>query len=170
MLCPPRKQYGLAGLNLLTGSAAYQRTVINTCTSPHERGYRIFLLVFNIPNVLVRWLGLDLGYSQGSSFIERLEKSGQVKLVTHCAGIIGAVSIGTMIAMWVSISCPLEFTLSEMTITIQEYLNQITPKLLPLVCTLAVYGCIKRGAKVAMIIVGIVVIGFILGVTGLIAM
>lgn len=130
----------------------------------------ILLLVFNIPNVLVRWLGLDLGYSQGSSFIERLEKSGQVKLVTHCAGIIGAVSIGTMIAMWVSISCPLEFTLGEMTITIQEYLNQIIPKLLPLVCTLAVYGCIKRGAKVAMIIVGIVAIGFILGITGLIAM
>ena len=101
----------------------------------------ILLLVFNIPNVLVRWFGLKLGYTQGSAFLEKLEKNGQMKLVTYCAGIIGAVSIGTMIAMWVSISCPLTFTIGEMTITIQEYLDQIIPKFLPLVCTLAVYGC-----------------------------
>ena len=80
----------------------------------------ILLLVFNIPNVLVRWFGLKLGYTQGSAFLEKLEKNGQMKLVTYCAGIIGAVSIGTMIAMWVSISCPLTFTIGEMTITIQE--------------------------------------------------
>lgn len=130
----------------------------------------VLLLVFNIPNFLVRWFGLKLGYTQGSSFIERLERGGQMQLVTHCAGIIGAVSIGTMIAMWVSITCPLSFTLGEMTITIQEYLDQIIPKLLPLVCTLAVYGALKKGTKVGTIIVAIVVIGFVLGLTGLIAM
>lgn len=130
----------------------------------------ILLLVFNIPNVLVRWFGLKLGYTQGSAFLEKLEKNGQMKLVTYCAGIIGAVSIGTMIAMWVSISCPLTFTIGEMTITIQEYLDQIIPKFLPLVCTLAVYGCLKKGMKATTIIAGICVIGFVLGVTGLVAM
>lgn len=130
----------------------------------------ILLLVFNIPNVLVRWFGLKLGYEQGSSFLERLEKNGQMKLVTYCAGIIGAVSIGTMIAMWVSISCPLSFTIGEMTITIQEYLDQLFPKFLPLVCTLAVYGALKKNVKVPIIIAAICVIGFVLGITGLIAM
>lgn len=130
----------------------------------------ILLLVFNIPNVLVRWFGLKLGYTQGSAFLEKLEKNDQMKLVTYCAGIIGAVSIGTMIAMWVSISCPLTFTIGEMTITIQEYLDQIIPKFLPLVCTLAVYGCLKKGMKTTAIIAGICVIGFVLGVTGLVAM
>lgn len=130
----------------------------------------ILLLVFNVPNFLVRWFGLKLGYTQGSSFIERLEKSGQMQLVTHCAGIVGAVSIGTMIAMWVSITCPLSFTIGEMTITIQEYLDQIIPKLLPLACTLAVYAVLKKGVKVGNVIVAIVVIGFVLGLTGLISM
>ena len=130
----------------------------------------ILLLVFNIPNLLVRWFGIKLGYTQGSTLIAKLEKSGQMKLVTHCAGIIGAISIGTMIAMWVSINCPLAFTIGEMEIVIQDYLNQIVPKLLPLSATLGVYGVLKKGVKPTMIIPGIVVIGFVLGVLGAVSM
>lgn len=130
----------------------------------------ILLLVFNVPNYLVRVLGVRLGYDQGSSLIQNLEKTGQMKLVTFCAGIIGAISIGTMIAMWVSISCPLVFTVGEMEVVIQEYLDQIIPKLLPLAATLGVYGALKKGIDTSKIIGGIVVIGFVLGVFGLVAM
>lgn len=130
----------------------------------------ILLFVFNLPNVLVRWFGIKLGYTQGSSLIEKLEKGGQMQLVTHCAGIIGAVSIGTMIAMWVSINCPLVFQIGEMEIIIQDYLNQIFPKLLPLAATLGVYGALKKGLNTSAIIGGIVVIGFVLGVLGAVSM
>lgn len=130
----------------------------------------ILLLVFNIPNVIVRWVGIKLGYNQGSALIEKLERGGQMQLVTHCAGIIGAISIGTMIAMWVSINCPLAFTIGEMDIVIQDYLDQIVPKLLPLVATLGVYGALKKGAKTSTIIAAIVVIGFVLGVFGAVSM
>ena len=118
----------------------------------------------------MRWFGIKLGYFQGSSLIEKLERGGQMQLVTHCAGIIGAVSIGTMIAMWVSISCPLSFTIGEMNIAIQDYLDQIIPKLLPLVATLGVYGALKKNVKTGAIIAGLVVLGFVLGVTGVVAM
>lgn len=130
----------------------------------------ILLFVFNLPNVLVRWFGIKLGYTQGSSLIEKLEKGGQMQLVTHCAGIIGAVSIGTMIAMWVSINCPLVFQIGEMEIIIQDYLNQIFPKLLPLAATFGVYGALKKGLNTSAIIGGIVVIGFVLGVLGAVSM
>lgn len=130
----------------------------------------ILLFVFNLPNVLVRWFGIKLGYNQGSSLIEKLEKSGQMQLVTHCAGIIGAISIGTMIAMWVSINCPLAFQIGEMEIVIQSYLDQIVPKLLPLAATLGVYGALKKGLNTTAIIAGISVLGFVLGVCGAISM
>lgn len=130
----------------------------------------ILLFAFNLPNFVVRWFGIKLGYFQGSSLIEKLERGGQMKLVTHCAGIIGAVSIGTMIAMWVSINCPLTFNMGEMKIVIQDYLDQIIPKLLPLVATLGVYGALKKNVKTGAIIAGLVVAGFVLGVTGVIAM
>ena len=129
----------------------------------------ILLLVFNIPNVLTRLITLDLGYNKGAQILSEMEKTGRMALFTHCAGIIGAMSIGCMIAMWVSINCPLQFTLSGSEIIIQDYLDQIMPKLLPLACTLGVYGAIKKKVKVQYVIAGIVVIGFVLGILGLIS-
>lgn len=130
----------------------------------------ILLLVFNIPNVLVRWYGARLGYHQGHALIERLEKSGQMALIMHCAGIIGAMAIAGMVAMWININCPLVFTLGEVEYAIQDYLNQIIPKLLPLTATLAIFGALKKNIKVPVIICGIVVIGFLLGMFGIISM
>ena len=48
-----------------------------------------------------------------------------------------------MIAMWVSISCPLQFTIAGSEIVLQEYLDQLLPKLLPLAFTLGIFACIK---------------------------
>ncbi len=129
----------------------------------------ILLLVFNIPNVLTRLITLNVGYHKGSEILADMEKTGKMQLFTHCAGIIGAMSIGCMIAMWVSISCPLQFTISGSEIILQDYLNQILPKMLPLVFTLGIFGCIKKKYKVINIIGGIVVLGFILGILGLVS-
>ncbi len=129
----------------------------------------ILLLVFNIPNVLTRLITLNVGYHKGSEILADMEKTGKMQLFTHCAGIIGAMSIGCMIAMWVSISCPLQFTISGSEIILQDYLNQILPKMLPLVFTLSIFGCIKKKYKVINIIGGIVVLGFILGILGLVS-
>ena len=75
-----------------------------------------------------------------------------------------------MIASWVTVSCPLEFTISGNKIVIQEYLDQIMPKLLPLAATLGIYSAIKKNIKITKIISAIVVIGFVLGVFGIIAL
>ncbi|AEB07809.1 PTS system IID component, Man family [Coriobacterium glomerans PW2] len=130
----------------------------------------VLLLSFGIPNIAVRLVGVRLGYSRGRVLIEHLEKSGQMQLVTQCASIVGAMAIGCMIAMWVKISSPLVFTMGNMKIAVQDYLDQISPKLLPLVVTLGILWCLKKNIKVPFIILGIVVIGFLLGITGIIAM
>lgn len=53
----------------------------------------ILLLVFNIPNVLTRLITLDLGYNKGAQILSEMEKTGRMALFTHCAGIIGAMSM-----------------------------------------------------------------------------
>lgn len=130
----------------------------------------VLLVVFNLPNFLTRWFGLRVGYSKGSSLLASLEKSGHMKLFTHCAGIVGAVSIGAMIATLVVISCPLAFNIAGQDILMQDYLDQILPGLLPLVATLCIFFSIKRGIKTPVIILGIISIGFALGVLGVIAL
>jgi len=130
----------------------------------------ILLVLFNIPNFLTRWYGLKLGYSKGSKLLDDLEKSGKMQLFTYCAGIVGVAAVGCMIALWIPITCPLKFAIGGSKIVIQKYLDQILPKLLPLFATFLIYGCIKKQIKVWKIILGIVVIGFILGVMGVISM
>ena len=44
------------------------------------------------------------------------------------------------------------------------------PKLLPLAATLGIYSAIKKNVKITKIISAIVVIGFVLGVFGIIAL
>lgn len=98
-----------------------------------------------------------------------MEKSGKMQLFTHCAGIVGVAAVGCLIALWAPISCPLTFTLSDTEIVLQDYLDQILPCLLPLITTLSVFGYLRKGGKVIKAIIAIVIIGFILGVLGLIA-
>ena len=129
----------------------------------------ILLLIFNVPNFLTRWIGLDLGYKRGSQLLTDMEKSGKMQLFTHCAGIVGVASIGCLIALWVPISCPLAFTISGSEIVIQDYLNQIMPCIIPMATTLAVFGYLRKGNKAIKAILIIVVVGFILGILGLIA-
>lgn len=128
----------------------------------------VLLLLFNIPNFLTRWYGLKLGYKSGTTMLTEMEKSGKMQLFTHCAGIVGVASVGCLIAMWVPISCPLTFTISGSEIIIQEYLDQILPCLIPLVTTLSVFGYLRKGGKAMNAILAIVVIGFVLGILGLI--
>ena len=72
-----------------------------------------------------------------------------------------------MIAQWVGLSSPLEFTISGQQIIIQEYLDQIMPQLLSLVTSLSIFAALRKGMKVYTVIIGIIVIGFIGGVCGI---
>ena len=66
--------------------------------------------------------------------------------------------------------CPLSFEVAGQAVVVQEYLDQILPALLPLSATLCIYAAIKKGIKMPIIILGIVLIGFALGVAGIIAL
>lgn len=129
----------------------------------------VLLVVFNIPNFLTRYFGLKWGYQNGTQMLVNMEKSGKMQLFTHCAGIVGVAAVGCLIALWAPISCPLSFTLSGTDIVLQDYLDQILPCLLPLLTTLSVFAYLRKGGKVIVAIVAVVIIGFVLGVFGLIA-
>ncbi|MCP9334417.1 PTS system mannose/fructose/sorbose family transporter subunit IID [Lentilactobacillus hilgardii] len=124
----------------------------------------ILLFVYNIPNFLTRWYGLKLGYNNGSQLLENMEKSGKTKLFTFCAGIVGVASIGCMVALWLPMTCPLQFDISGTTVKIQKYLNEILPKMLPMAVTLGIFTCIRRNIKIYKIILVLVIVGFVLGV------
>jgi mannose/fructose/N-acetylgalactosamine-specific phosphotransferase system component IID len=128
----------------------------------------IMLLLFNIPTFLTRWYGLKIGYARGSKILSDLQGSGKMQLFTYCAGIVGVMAIGCMVASQINVQSPLAFSIAGQKVVIQDYLNQIMPKILSIGSTIAIYMAIKKRIKITRIIASIVVLGFILGVFGII--
>ncbi|MFF5588086.1 PTS system mannose/fructose/sorbose family transporter subunit IID [Streptomyces hygroscopicus] len=129
----------------------------------------VLLVVFNIPNFLTRWYSLKFGYSQGQEIMRSMGSANTMQLFTYCAGIVGAMAMGSMTAFWVPITSPLKFTISKNHIVIQDYLDQIFPALLPIAFTLGVLWLLKKRLPV-MGVIGIVIAGgFLLGALGIIA-
>lgn len=127
----------------------------------------IFLLLFNVPQFLTRWYGLKIGYKNGNEFLANMQKSGKMNLFTYCSGIVGVIAVGCMIATQIALTCPLELTISDTSIVLQEYLDQILPKLLPLSATLIVFYFLKKKVRVSYIMIGLISIGFVCGVLGI---
>ena len=72
-------------------------------------GAILFLLLYNIPAFAVRYIGMMKGYELGTTLLEKIQKSGMMDKVTNMTGIVGLMTIGSMIATMVSVKVPLTF-------------------------------------------------------------
>lgn len=129
-------------------------------------GALLFLILYNIPNLLVRYFGLMIGYEKGRIQLAKWSESGILSTITRCASIIGITVIAGMIASSINISTPLTFEIQGSTVGLQETLDQILPKLLPFGVTLLIYNGLKK-ASVNKTMLVLLVVGFILGVLGI---
>ena len=121
----------------------------------------LFLLLFNIPNVLVRYYGAHLGYNSGMKAMTQFEKMGLTEKIFQGAAIIGLLVVGGMIASMVSVNLGLSIGSGESAIAINDVLNGIMPKMLPLLTTLGIYKLIKKGVKVNWILLGIIAVSIL---------
>lgn len=122
----------------------------------------LFLLLFNVFNVACRYFGLFKGYEMGTSFLTKLEKSGALQKVFVAAGIIGLLVIGAMSASMVSVKLALTIGSGDSAILLNDVINGIMPKMLPLLVTLLLYKLIRKGYKVNTLLLGIIVVSIVL--------
>lgn len=126
-----------------------------------------FLILYNIPNILIRTLGLKYGYQIGVNSLERIQKEGLMEKIMAMATIVGLFVVGGMVATMLSIETPLIFTISGAEVVVQDILDQILPNMLPLACTFLLYFLIKRKVSVTWLTVGIIVFGVAAHAAGL---
>lgn len=127
----------------------------------------LFVLMFNIPHLLVRWYGLTLGYKLGENFISFMREGGFLQRLTEAAYIVGLTVIGAMTASYVGMTCGIEFNIGDSLINIQEILDSIFPKLLPLSVTLLMAWLMRsKNVKPAIVILVTVGLGLVLGAFG----
>ncbi|MEK5176066.1 PTS system mannose/fructose/sorbose family transporter subunit IID [Heyndrickxia sp. FSL W8-0496] len=121
----------------------------------------LFLLIFNIPHLIVRYLLTGFGYKMGTGFLQRLQKSGAMGSLTFGAAVLGLMVIGGMSASMISIHVPLKIGSGEGASGVQDILNNIMPGLLPLCAFGIIYWLLGKEVKATTILLGIAIVGIL---------
>lgn len=130
-------------------------------------GAVLFFLMYNIPQLFVRYQGLKLGYKSGVSFLENMSQGGVIALLTEVAKILELVVVGSMCASMVALSTPLVISMDGADVVIQDIFNSILPNILPLGLTFVIYKLLQKGIKTTTVLWGIILFGIAGSVVGI---
>ena len=119
----------------------------------------LFLLIFNIPAIITRYYGLFIGYNIGSSFIDKVQKTGLMDKLTYGASVLGLSVVGAMVATMVTLKMPLKIGSGAEATTVQKICDGIVPGILPLLFTFFIFWLDKKGWKSQYILLLIAAIG-----------
>lgn len=129
----------------------------------------LFLLIYNIPSILTRYYLTYMGFSLGSSFIEKIYANGSMKILNKAASTLGLLMIGSMTASMVKFESKLSVPIAGgKPILIQTYLDQLFKGLIPLSITLLCYWLLSKKVNVNWILLGVLVLAIILGLLGVV--
>lgn len=124
-------------------------------------GPLLFLLIFNVPHLLLRYHLTFIGYNTGTKFLQNLAKNNVMDKLTKGAAILGLMVVGAMPATLMSITTPLTIGAAKSGTAVQGILDQIVPAMIPLGLTFLVYYFVKRNVKTIYLLLGILALGFV---------
>lgn len=130
-------------------------------------GPLLFLLIYNVPSYLIRYLGVMKGYEFGTSILESIESSGLMKSLMYGASILGLMVIGGMTGSMVSVKIAGSIGQGEDLHKFQDILDGILPNLLSVLAVMLIYYLLKRGIKTTYLLFGIFVFGIIAAYFGI---
>ncbi|MGX7419375.1 PTS system mannose/fructose/sorbose family transporter subunit IID [Carnobacterium gallinarum] len=121
----------------------------------------LFLVVFNLVHFGLRFFLMRYGYNTGTKAIVSLKES--TKKISRAASIVGLTVIGALIATVVNFNLGLTVKAGGVKVDIQGgVLDQIMPKMLPLLYTFFCYWMLKKG-KSPLLLIGITVLVGVIG-------
>ncbi len=127
----------------------------------------VFLILYNIPHIIVRYFGTYYGYGLGTNLMLNMKDSGLIKTISKAASIVGLIVIGGMSASMVKMSTVLSVSIGETQFAIQTYLDQILPFVLPLAYTLLMLYLLRKGLKSTHILLISIIIGILGSLIGI---
>lgn len=155
----------LAGIgdSLFWGTLRVIATGVGTSLSLQGNilGPILFLLLFNIPQFIVRYVCMISGYKFGTKFLEKIEDSGLMPKLTYGASIIGLIIIGAMIPGMVNIKIAGMMGTGDSAVEMQKIIDGIMPYILPLGLTTIIYSLLQRKLKVIYILIGLMALGIL---------
>ena len=127
----------------------------------------LFLLVFNIPNLLIRYFAATYGLKLGSTFISQALESGAIKAFTKGFSVLGLIMTGAMTAQYVSFKTTFVADFGETVFNLQNVLDQIMPGLLPLGITMISFFYLRKKNKPITVLLVMFAASLVLTVLGI---
>lgn len=129
----------------------------------------LFLIMFNIPTWLIRYYGGFLGYSLGTTYIEKLYSKGLINILTKAASIVGLTMVGAMTSQLVLFKTSVAISMNGKKIMdLQKVFDQIFVGLVPICFTLLCFYLLKKNkVGVNTLIMGCIVLGIVLKALGI---
>ena len=129
----------------------------------------VFLLLFNLPSILIKYYGTFLGYKLGSEYIQKVYASGLMNILTKAASTVGLIMVGGMTATMVNFHSVFELTMDgEPILSLQPMLDQIFVGLVPLGLTLLCYYLLKKkNVSITVLILGVIALSILLSFLGI---
>lgn len=122
----------------------------------------LFLLIFNVPQFLIRYIFTFLGFNLGTDFLKKIEESGAMELLTYAASIVGLMVAGSMTSEMVTAKLNIPIGVGETATDIQTILDGIIPGIVPLCIFGIVYWLLREGVKplpLTFILMGVGILG-----------
>lgn len=129
----------------------------------------MFLLIYNVPHFVIRYILTFIGYDFGINFLDKVEKSGLMKVVTFAVSIVGLMVAGAMVGEMVYVDVPIVFGQGDEMKTLVELLDSIIPGLLPLGIFGFTYYLLKKRLKPTMVLLILFAISIIGAYFGILA-
>jgi len=134
---------------------------ISLAINGNSLGPLLFILIFNIPHIALRYNLTFIGYNTGNRFLQDLAKSGIMDKLTTGATILGMMVIGAMPAILMPVKTPIMIGAQGSQVALQGILDQLAPGILPLGLTFLTFWFVRKNIKTTWILLGILALGFL---------
>lgn len=142
---------------------------INLSLQGSFMGPVMFLLIYNIPSIIIRYYLTYAGYILGSDFIARISKNGLMSIFTKCTSILGLMMVGGMTASNVKFTSIVEFAVQgQDPILLQTYLDSVFKGLVPICLTLGCLYLMQKRVNVNFILFGVLALAIVLALVGIV--
>ena len=128
----------------------------------------LFLLIFNVVQFIARYWLMHWSYNLGSKAIDILTKNA--KEFTRSASMLGVFIVGALTSNYGATSLAIEIANGDSPINIQNILDGVLPKIIPLALTLMLYYLVKKRKWSPVACIGLLLsIGIVGGFFGIFA-
>ncbi len=110
-------------------------------------GMILFILIYGVPQSVVKMLLCRVGYTYGTSFIDTMFSTGLMESFTRAASLVGVMMVGAMTAGMVNVPLNLVLKIGPATLEVAPVLESIFPGFLSIILLFGYVALIKKGWK-----------------------